>query len=155
MKSNSIYLPLSDISLSIIPSLSIHVAANSLFAAFILFTYVSHIFFILSSVYRHLGFFRTLTIVNNYATLLNTNFYSNIGKKNLASICLSLLPYFSICSEFQQMYWDPSNLTFTPGARKHSPVTSSLKISCKPSPQEKWVLWSQYLGLNITWNTPN
>ena len=90
---------------------------------------VSHIFFILSSVDGHWGFFHTLTIVNSYATLLNTNFYSNIDKKKLASIYLSLLPYFSICSEFQQRCLDPSNPTFTPGALKHSPVTSSLKKS--------------------------
>ena len=89
---------------------------------------ISHLLYPLS-VDGHLGFFHTLTIVNNYATLLNTNFYSNIGKKKLASIYLSLLPYFSICSEFQQRCWDTSNPTFTPGAFKHSPVTSSLKKS--------------------------
>ena len=93
---------------------------------------VSHIFFILSSFDGHLDFFHILTIVNNYTTLLNTNFYSNIGKKKLASICLSLLPYFSFCSKFQQRYWDPLNPTFTPGALKHSPALKKSHVDPLP-----------------------
>ena len=72
MKTFSICLSLSDISLCILPYRSIHVAANgknSFFFMAELFSniYIYHIFLIHSSVNGHLGCFCILALVNNDA----------------------------------------------------------------------------------------